>query len=284
MKPEWLKVRLGGGEDFNKVRGILKAKGLNTVCQSANCPNLGECFSRGTATFMILGNECSRNCRYCNVSHKVPLKVNPHEPKQVADAVKELGLRYVVVTSVTRDDLKDGGAMTFKKTIEEIKKIKGVKVEVLTPDFKGDTDAIRTVLSAEPDVFGHNIETVERLFSTIRPEADYKRSMIFLKRIKEIDPKQITKSGLMVGLGESKEEVVKTMRSLKMVDVDIFTIGQYLQPRKDLVDVAKYYTPAEFEEFKKIGMEMGFKHVESGPLVRSSYHAESICSDSNVFK
>ena len=274
MKPDWLKVKIGSGEEFNKVNEILKSKGLNTVCQEANCPNKGECYSRGTATFMILGDICTRNCKYCNVKQGTPLHTNPHEPKKVAEAVKELGLKYVVITSVTRDDLKDYGALRFKETIKEIRKISKAKIEVLTPDFKGDTGSLRRVLSAEPDVFAHNIETVERLFPSIRPRANFKQSMIFLKRIKEIDPKQITKSGLMIGLGETKEEIIKTMRMLKMIKVDILTIGQYLQPRKDLAEVKKYYTPEEFKEFEKLGYEMGFKFVKSGPLVRSSYMAE----------
>ena len=274
MKPEWLKVKIGSGEEYNKVKGILSSKGLHTVCQEASCPNLGECFSRGTATFLILGDICTRNCRYCDVKNGKPLKTNPYEPKRVAEAVRDLNLKYVVITSVTRDDLKDGGARTFKETINEIRKISNAKIEVLTPDFKGDTHSIRTVLSAEPDVFGHNIETVERLFPAIRPEADFKRSMIFLKRIKEIDPKQITKSGLMIGLGETKEEIIKTMRTLRMTNVDILTIGQYLQPRKDLEPVHKYYTPEEFKEFEELGYSFGFRFVKSGPLVRSSYMAE----------
>jgi len=274
MKPSWLKVKPGSGEEFNKVKEILKSKNLKTVCQEANCPNLGECFSKGTATFMILGDICTRNCLYCNVKHGKPLYSNPHEPKKVAEAVKELNLKYVVITSVTRDDLKDGGALRFKQTIEEIRKISTAKIEVLTPDFNGNTHAIRRVLGAEPDVFGHNIETVERLFPTIRPDANFKQSMIFLKRIKEIDPKQITKSGLMIGLGETKEEIIKTMRTLRMIKVDILTIGQYLQPRKDLAEVKKYYTPEEFKEFEKLGYEMGFKFVKSSPLTRSSYMAD----------
>jgi lipoic acid synthetase len=222
---------------------------------------------------MILGDICTRNCKYCNVKNGIPSHVNPHEPKNIAEAVKDLELKYVVITSVTRDDLRDGGAMTFRKTIDEIKKLTKAKVEVLTPDFKGDTDAIRKVLEAEPDVFAHNIETVERLFHKVRPNANYRKSMIFLKRIKEIDPKQITKSGLMIGLGETKQEIIKTMKELRLVKVDILTIGQYLQPRTDLTPVEKYYTPEEFEEFREIGNEMGFKFVMSGPLVRSSYHA-----------
>ncbi len=275
-KPDWLKVPLGGGEEYNKVIEVLKSKGLHTVCQEANCPNLGECFSRGTATFMILGNICTRRCLYCNVKYGITLTTNPYEPKRVAEAVKELNLKYVVITSVTRDDLKDGGARTFRDTINEIRKVSTAKIEVLTPDFKGDTQSIRTVLSAEPDVFAHNIETIERLFPAIRPGADFKTSMVFLKRIKEIDPKQITKSGLMIGLGETKEEIIKTMRTLRLAQVDILTIGQYLQPREDLAEVQKYYTPEEFTELKNIAVDMGFKYVESAPLVRSSYHAEKI--------
>ncbi len=272
MKPEWLKVRIPSGEALAKIRSL--TEGTHTICEEAKCPNLAECWEKGTATFLILGDICTRDCRYCNVKTGVPAKVDYKEPDRIADIVKKLELKYVVITSVTRDDLKDGGARTFKQTIKAIRKVCDAKIEVLTPDFKGDTAAIRSVLSAEPDVFGHNIETVERLFPVMRPQADYKLSMIFLKRIKEIDPKQITKSGLMVGLGESKEEIIKTMRTLKMIKVDIITIGQYLQPRPDLAEVKKYYTPDEFRDLKAIGMEMGFMHVESGPLVRSSYHAE----------
>lgn len=279
QKPDWLKVKLGGGEEYNKVKAILNSKKLHTVCEEANCPNLGECFSKGTATFLILGDICTRNCLYCNVKHGIPSKVDFKETKKVAQAIKDLNLKYVVITSVTRDDLKDGGARTFKETIKEIRKISRAKVEVLTPDFQGNTSSIRSVLSAEPDVFAHNIETVERLFPKIRPEADFKRSMIFLKRIKEIDPKQITKSGLMIGLGETKEEIIKTMRMLRLVRIDFLTIGQYLQPREDLAKVEKYYTPEEFAEFKRLGLELGFLHVESAPLVRSSYHAEDALNE-----
>jgi len=271
-KPEWLKVKIPSGESYSRMKEALGSS--HTVCEEAKCPNLGECWEKGTATFLIMGDICTRDCGYCNVKNGVPAKVDIKEPEKIANIVKELGLRYVVITSVTRDDLKDGGARMFKETIKEIKKVSSAKIEVLTPDFKGDTAAIRSVLSAEPDVFGHNIETVERLFPLIRPQADFKRSMIVLKRIKEIDPKQITKSGLMIGLGESKEEVIKTMRTLRMVGVDIVTIGQYLRPRPDLEPVKKYYTPEEFLEFKRIALDLGFKHVESAPLVRSSYHAE----------
>lgn len=273
MKPEWLKVKIPSGESYSKIKTLLDGS-THTICEEAKCPNIGECWGKGTATFLILGDICTRNCRYCNVKHGIPSTVDFKEPEKVAAIVKKLGLRYVVITSVTRDDLKDGGARTFKETINSIRKVSGAKLEVLTPDFKGDTDSIRTVLSAEPDVFGHNIETVERLFPLVRPQADYTRSMIFLKRIKEVDPKQITKSGLMIGLGESREEIIKTMRTLRLANVDILTIGQYLQPRADLEYVKKYYPPEEFSEFKVLGYEMGFRHVESGPLVRSSYHAD----------
>ena len=273
-KPDWLKVKLGGGEWYAKVKSILQSKGLHTVCEEANCPNLGECFCRGTATFMILGNICTRHCLYCNVQQGTPKSVDFLEPKKVAEAVKELNLKYVVITSVTRDDLKDYGAMTFAKTIDEIRKVSSAKIEVLTPDFKCELKSIKAVLNEAPDVFAHNIETVERLFLTIRPQADYKRSIIFIKTIKELNPGQITKSGFMIGLGETKDEIIKTMRTLRLVKVDILTIGQYLQPREDLAPVEKYYTPEEFKEFERLGYEMGFTHVESGPLVRSSYRAE----------
>jgi len=266
-KPDWLKVKLGGGEWYAKVKSILQSKGLHTVCEEANCPNLGECFCRGTATFMILGNICTRHCLYCNVQQGTPKSVDFLEPKKVAEAVKELNLKYVVITSVTRDDLKDYGAMTFAKTIDEIRKVSSAKIEVLTPDFKCELKSIKAVLNEAPDVFAHNIETVERLFLTIRPQADYKRSIIFIKTIKELNPGQITKSGFMIGLGETKDEIIKTMRTLRLVKVDILTIGQYLQPREDLAPVEKYYTPEEFKEFERLGYEMGFTHVESGPLV-----------------
>ncbi len=273
MKPEWLKVSIPEGVAYNKIKSLTD-NNTHTVCQEAKCPNIAECWGNGTATFLILGDTCTRNCLYCNVKHGQPTKVDGKEPEKIAAIVKKLGLKYVVITSVTRDDLKDGGARTFKETIKAIKSETNSKVEVLTPDFKADTGAIRSVLSSEPDCFAHNIETVERLFPKIRPQADYLRSLIFLKRIKEIDPKQITKSGLMIGLGETKDEILKTLRTLRRAKVDIVTIGQYLQPREDLAKVEKYYTPEEFDELKEEALKLGFSHVESGPLVRSSYHAE----------
>ena len=274
-KPDWLKVQILLSGTYSKLRSLLKDK-THTICEEAKCPNLGECWGKGTATFLILGDVCTRDCKYCNIKHGTPGKVDAKEPEKIAQIVKKLGLKYVVITSVTRDDLKDGGAKTFKETIKAIRKVSNAKIEVLIPDFKGNTSSVRSVLSTEPDVFGHNIEVVERLFPTIRPQGDYKKSMILLKRVKEIDPKQITKSGLMIGLGETKEEIIKTMRTLRLAKVDVLTIGQYLQPRKDLAEVKKYYTPKEFEEFKKIGDELGFKKVFSAPLVRSSYHAEEV--------
>ncbi len=274
MKPSWLKVKVGSGENFYKVMETIKKEGLHTICHEANCPNLGECFSRGTATFMILGDICTRNCRYCNVKHGKPAKTDYLEPKRIANAVKKLNLKYVVITSVTRDDLKDYGAKTFRNTIKEIRKISDAKIEILTPDFNLDINALKKVIAIRPDVFAHNIETVERLFPTIRPKSNFRRSIVFLKKIKELNPKQITKSGMMVGLGETKKEIIKTIKTLKMAKVDIFTIGQYLQPRKDLAEVKRYYTPDEFLEFKNIAYKLGFKLVFSGPLVRSSYHAE----------
>ncbi len=270
MKPEWLKVKLPSAEAYQKIRSL--TGGIHTICEEAGCPNLAECWADGTATFLILGDVCTRNCLYCNVKHGTPSKVDAKEPEKVALIVKKLGLKYAVITSVTRDDLKDGGARIFKQTIKSIRKSTDAKVEILTPDF--NISSLRSVLSAEPDVFAHNIETVERLFPKIRPQADYRRSLIFLKRIKELDPKQITKSGLMVGLGETTKEIVKTIRTLRLIKVDILTIGQYLQPRPDLAKVDKYYTPQEFEKLKETAYGLGFKHVESAPLVRSSYHAE----------
>src|SRR3989338_4798109 len=230
MKPSWLKVPIPSGEDYARMRNLTGGS-THTICEEAKCPNLSECWSRKTATFLILGDICTRSCRYCNVKHGTPSKVDAREPHRIAEIIKKLGLKYAVITSVTRDDLKDGGAMTFKRTIEEIRKVSDAKIEVLTPDFKGDISSIKTVLDKQPDVFAHNIEKIERLFPTIRPGASFKQSIIFLKLIKEIDPKQITKSGLMIGLGETKDEILKTMRTLRMVKVDILTIGQYLQPQ-----------------------------------------------------
>jgi len=271
MKPDWLKVKIPSG---GKVLDLTKGK-THTICQEAKCPNQAECWEKGTASFLILGDTCTRDCGYCNVKHGKPSAVDIEEPEKITEIVKKLGLSYVVITSVTRDDLPDGGASVFYETVKKIKDFdENVKVEVLTPDFKGKDNCISIVLGAKPDVFAHNIEVTFNLFDNIRPQGNYQRSLEFLRMIKELNPSQKTKSSLMIGLGESKEDIIKSMKDLISVGVDFFTIGQYLQPRKDLASVEKYYTPEEFKEFKEIGLKLGFKHVESGPLVRSSYHAE----------
>lgn len=276
-KPDWLKVKLPKGENYCKVMSKLNKGGLHSVCEEAKCPNIGECFSYGTATFLILGDRCTRNCLYCNVSSGKPCLVDYNEPKELAKCVKELGLKYVVITSVTRDDMEDGGAEIFSECVKEIKKnCPDTKVELLIPDLKGDIDSLKIIVDSKPDVLGHNIEVVENIFDSLRPGGNYGVSLELLKNVKQINPKQKTKSGLMLGLGENKKEIIKTMKDLIKSDVDFFTIGQYLQPRKDLAEVKKFYTPKEFDELRKIGLELGFKHVESGPLVRSSYRADKL--------
>ena len=275
--PDWLKVRIGGGENYAKMKSLLRNAKLHTICEEAKCPNIAECFGSGTAVFLILGDVCTRNCRYCNVKHGTPNGLNVDEPRDVAESVRKLGLKYVVVTSVTRDDLADGGASVFYETVKLIKEMnRGCRVEVLIPDFRGDLSALRKVVDSKPDVVNHNIEVVRGLFPSIRPQGDYDVSLRMLKNVKELDEKMRTKSGFMVGLGESYEEIIKTMRDLRKVDVDFLTIGQYLQPSRNHASIEKYYTPEEFDEFKEIALELGFKHVESGPLVRSSYHAEKV--------
>ena len=274
--PDWLKVPLGGGEQYALVRKQLRKARVHTICEEAKCPNIGECFSRGTATFLILGNKCTRNCRYCNVSHGKPEPVDPDEPKNIAESVRKLGLSYAVITSVTRDDLKDGGATHFFKTITEIKTHNpNCQTEVLIPDFKGDADALDTVLSAKPVVLNHNIEVVKSLFPTMRPQGDYHQSLQLLKKSKQINPSIPTKSGFMIGLGETTDEILHLLDDLRTVEVDYLTIGQYLQPSLNHAQVKKYYTPSEFDFLKEKALEKGFVHVESGPLVRSSYRAES---------
>lgn len=273
--PDWLKVKIGGGETFVKMKSLLRNAKLNTICEEAKCPNIAECFGSGTAVFLILGDICTRNCGYCNVKHGKPFPLNTNEPKNVAESVKILGLKYTVITSVTRDDLLDGGASIFYKTVKEIKKLnKNCKVEVLIPDFKGSLESLKKVIDSNPDVVNHNIEVVEELFPLIRPEGDYKRSLFLLKNIKKINNKMKTKSGFMIGLGETKNQILQTMKDLRKEDVNFLTIGQYLQPTKKHIEIKKYYTPKQFYELKKIAYKLGFEHVESAPLVRSSYHAE----------
>jgi lipoic acid synthetase len=275
--PDWLKVKLGGGRSYGKVKSILEESKLHTICQEAKCPNMAECFGNGTAVFLILGDICTRNCRYCNVKHGKPLELNQEEPIDVADSVKQLGLKYVVVTSVTRDDLDDGGANVFYRTVREIrKKNENCKIEVLIPDFKGDIDSLKKVIEADPDVINHNIEVVERLFPLIRPEGNYNRSLDLLKNIKQFSNTIKSKSGFMIGIGETNKEIYQTMIDLINNNVDYLTIGQYLQPSKNHVSIDKYYTPDDFLNFKNKALELGFLHVESGPLVRSSYHAEKV--------
>jgi lipoic acid synthetase len=273
--PDWLKVKIPGGENYAKMNSLLRNLKLHTICEEAKCPNIAECFGAGTAVFLILGDICTRNCRYCYVKHGKPLALNPSEPKDVAESVKKLDLKYVVITSVTRDDLGDGGAAVFAETVKEIRNVNpNIKIEVLIPDFKGNFNALKKVLGSNPDVVNHNIEVVEELFPKIRPEGNYKTSLNVLKQIKKFDRKVKTKSGFMVGLGESKEQILRTMKDLKRRDVDFLTIGQYLQPTEKHAKIEKYYTPDEFKELKEIAYKTGFKHVESDPLVRSSFHAE----------
>lgn len=271
--PDWIRVRLDG---LHETKQILRSHGLATVCEEARCPNIGKCFSKPTATFMILGYNCTRNCGFCNVESSLPLPVDPNEPERVAMAAKEMGLRYVVITSVTRDDLPDGGASHFAETIRAIRRhIPNAGIEVLTPDFKGDVNALRVVLEARPDIFNHNIETVPRLYSEVRPQADYKRSLTVLKKAKELSEVK-TKSGLMVGLGEEFDEVVAVMKDLKESGCDYLTIGQYLRPSKKNLPVREYIRPEVFDQYREEALRLGFKGVSSGPLVRSSMNAEEM--------
>jgi len=278
-KPEWLKIRLNMGEDFLEVRRTLNGLDLHTVCQEARCPNIYECWSNRTATFMIAGDVCTRRCGFCAVSKGEPKPLDPREPAHVAEAVRKLNLRHAVITGVNRDDKGDGGAGHWAATIRAVRALNpDCKIEVLIPDFEGNDDALDVVLDALPDVLNHNTETVPRLYRRVRPHARYSEwTMKLLARAAERRDRErrgmLTKSGVMVGLGETAEEIIETMRDLRAVDCDVLTVGQYLQPAERRLPVERYYTPAEFAEFKRAGLEMGFRYVESGPLVRSSYHA-----------
>jgi lipoic acid synthetase len=273
-KPEWLRVRAPGSENYLRLKGLMRDLHLHTVCEEANCPNIGECWHHGTATFMILGDTCTRSCGYCNVVHGMPQPPDPREPVNVASAVQAMGLAHVVVTSVDRDDLPDFGASHFAKTIAETRaRLPRCRIEVLIPDFKGNETALRAVLDAGPDVLNHNIETVPRLYRTARPGGRYTRALELLDRARTYAPEIPTKSGLMVGLGEERDEVIQTLRDLRAAGCQIVTIGQYLRPSLANMPMTRYYTPGEFADLKRIGVELGFGHVESGPLVRSSYHA-----------
>jgi lipoyl synthase len=274
-RPEWLRVKFFNGPNYQDLKRIMRALGLNTVCESARCPNMGECWEHRTATFMILGNICTRACGFCAVPSGKPAgPPDELEPDRVAEAVERMGLRYAVVTSVNRDDQPDGGATIFARTITEIRqRVPACKVEVLIPDFRGDWSALETVIAARPDVLNHNTETVPRLYHEVRKGAVYARSLELLRRAKSLAPEMPTKTGLMLGLGEEREEVLAAMHDLAAQGTDILTLGQYLQPTREHLPIVRYVHPDEFAEYKKLGEQMGFAHVESGPLVRSSYHA-----------
>ena len=273
-KPSWLKVKAPGGPNYLRLKQMMRELDLHTVCEEAHCPNVGECWEHGTATFMILGDVCTRNCAYCAVAHGRPPKFDPAEPERVAEACEQMQLRHVVLTSVDRDDLPDYGAWAFAETIRQIKgRLPEASVEVLVPDFQGKEPSIRAVLEAEPDIYNHNTETVPRLYKKCRPGGRYERVMEIFRTAKRIAPHIPTKTGIILGMGETNEEVVQVMKDLRVVDVDILTLGQYLRPSDGHVALDRYVTPAEFRWFYEIGMALGFRHVESGPLVRSSYHA-----------
>jgi len=276
-KPEWLKIDLVSGDkfaNFKEIKSMMRSKTLHTVCEEAKCPNIHECWANRTATFMILGDICTRACRFCAVTTGRPTELDLAEPERVAEAAEQMGLRHCVVTSVARDDLEDGGAQIFAETIHAIRKrLPFCGVEVLIPDFLGRAESLYTVLDAKPDILNHNVETVERLSDRVRSKAKYRRSLELLKRSKEYAPGIRTKSSIMIGVGETVEEILATMDDLREADCDILTIGQYLQPSTKHLYVEKYYTPEEFAQLKEEGLKRGFAHVESGPLVRSSYHA-----------
>ena len=274
-KPPWLKVRAPGGPNYLRLQQLMRELDLHTVCEEAHCPNVGECWEHGTATFMILGDVCTRNCAYCAVAHGRPPTFDPAEPERVASAVAEMRLRHAVITSVDRDDLPDFGAWAFAETIRQIKQaVPGCSVEVLVPDFQGNEQSIRAVLEAGPDIYNHNTETVPRLYKRCRPGGRYERVMRIFTTVKRLAPDIPTKTGIILGMGETNEEVIDVMKDLRAVDVDILTLGQYLRPSASHIKLDRYVTPDEFRMLRDVGMSMGFRHVESGPLVRSSYHAE----------
>lgn len=275
-KPDWIRVRLPASPEVERIKKILRKNGLSSVCEEASCPNLGECFSGGTATFMIMGDICTRRCPFCDVGHGKPNPLDPNEPLHLAEAIAEMGLRYVVITSVDRDDLRDGGAAHFAECIRESKRLSpNLQVEILTPDFRGRKEvALEILQQTPPDVFNHNLETVPRLYRQARPGANYQWSLAVLKEYKALRPDVKTKSGLMVGLGETKEEIFEVMADMRAHDIDMITIGQYLQPSRDHIAVDRYVTPEEFDEYTAKAKELGFLHAACGPLVRSSYHAD----------
>ncbi|MBE7556590.1 MAG: lipoyl synthase [Anaerolineales bacterium] len=274
-KPEWLKVRLPAGNGYSRLKNLMREQGLHTVCEEAMCPNIGECWNRGTATFLLMGDTCTRSCGFCHIKTGRPQRLDEDEPRRVAESVLAMNLSHCVLTSVNRDELPNGGAHIFANTIREIRRrLPNCTIEVLIPDFKGSLSALQEVMEARPEILNHNTETVPRLYRTVRPQANYQQSLKVLSNAKILDPGTTTKSGIMVGLGETKEEVLAVMRDMREHQLDILTIGQYLRPSPLHLPVYRYVHPSEFQEFHDAGMEMGFRWVESGPLVRSSYHAE----------
>ncbi len=275
-RPPWLTVRAPTGETYHNLKRLMRSKSLHTICEEAHCPNIGECWGHGTATFLILGDVCTRSCRFCDVRTGRPAPLDWTEPERVAQAVHAMNLRHVVITSVNRDERADGGAPIFALCIEHIRQVQpGCTIEVLVPDFKGSIDALKIVMDARPDILNHNVETVKRLFRVVQPQDRYEWAMATLGNARLLWPEAVTKSGIMVGLGETFDEVIEVMEDLRRVGVDILTVGQYLQPSQKHMSIDRYYTPKEFAEFKRLGEAMGFKWVESGPLVRSSYNAEA---------
>lgn len=273
-KPAWLKVPAPGGPNYLALKQLMRDLRLHTVCEEAHCPNIGECWEHRAATFMILGDVCTRNCAYCAVAHGTPAPLDLGEPARLADAVQQMALRHVVITSVDRDDLPNGGAESFAAAIGEIRRrTPDTSIEVLIPDFKGNAQALGIVVDARPDILNHNLETIERLYRLARPGGRYPRALELLRRAKTMDPDMLTKSGIICGLGEDWDELLVAMRDLRAQDVDILTLGQYLRPSSQHLPIARYYTPEEFAELRRLGLEMGYRHVEAGPLVRSSYHA-----------
>jgi lipoic acid synthetase len=285
-KPPWIRVRLPSGNAVEKLKSRLRQSSLVTVCEEATCPNIHECFNKGTATFMILGDICTRRCSFCDVAHGRPLPPDPSEPQQLARTIRDMRLRYVVITSVDRDDLRDGGAAHFVECIERVRELSpNIRVEVLVPDFRGKgrmERALQVMAESPPDVFNHNLETVEPLYRDVRPGADYQWSLTLLRRFKQQHPEVPTKSGIMLGLGETREQVEVAMRDLRDHDVNLLTLGQYLQPTAHHHPVLRYWTPQEFEQLGTLGRQMGFTHVASGPLVRSSYHADVLAEESGL--
>jgi lipoyl synthase len=274
-RPPWIRVKAPSGENYENVRELMRSKELHTVCEEAMCPNIGECWGHGTATFLMMGDTCTRSCGFCDIKTGRPNPLDWAEPNRVAQSVRAMNLKHVVITSVNRDDRPDGGAPIFAMVIRRIRQLQpGCSIEVLIPDFKGSETALRIVMDAQPEILNHNVETVPRMFKRVQPQDNYNWTLATLGNAKKMDPLVLTKSGIMVGLGETFDEVVATMRDLAALNVDILTIGQYLQPSNKHLPIERYYTPQEFEELKRIGLEMGYKWVESGPLVRSSYHAE----------